>query len=248
LIFDIETGALPLEKLKTICPPFSAPPHPGEFNPGSVKYGNAKKEDKRAEILEAAKAKHADACESYSIDVRYAEANYWAEIQDKGALSALTGEVLAIGYKSTKVAIDFVDEENTEAGLLARFWRQYQTIRSTNRKMVGFNISGFDIPFIVQRSWLLGIPVPDSVFSGPQRYLEPVFIDLMKFWSAGAWGNVAKLTVIAQAMGVGAKPEGINGGDFARLFRNPETRDVAIDYLNNDLEITFGVAERLGVV
>ncbi len=246
VIFDIETGPLPLEVLRDIVPAFDPPAHPGEFDPRNVKYGNAKKDDKRLEILEAAKVKHAEAIERYSADLEQAERTYWAEVEAKAALSALTGEVLAIGYRGDKVILDFVGERS-ESMLLVKFWTMYKTLRTAGRKMVGFNINGFDIPFLVQRSWVNGVPVPDTVFTGPQRYLEQTFVDLMKVWSGGAWGTFGKLDTIARALNVGAKTPGVHGGDFARLFRDPETTQSALDYLANDLDMTFGVAERLGV-
>lgn len=246
VIFDIETGALPIETLRQVVPAFEPPKHPGEFNEKNVKLGNATKPETIAKKIDEARAKHADAIERYSLDLEQAEAKYWEEVLDKAALSALTGEVLAIGYRGEKVTIDF-QGDRSEAMMLATFWKQYKSLRSVGRKMVGFNIGGFDMPFIVQRSWILGIPVPDSVFIGPQRYLDQTFIDLMKLWSAGQWGAFTKLDTICKCLGIPGKPEGISGGDFARLFRDPETQQQAIDYLNNDLDMTFGVAERLGV-
>ena len=45
VIFDIETGPLPIERIKEILPPFdpeSLGNPPGEFDPKSVKTGNLK--------------------------------------------------------------------------------------------------------------------------------------------------------------------------------------------------------------
>jgi hypothetical protein len=166
--------------------------------------------------------------------------------------SALTGEVLAIGYLGAKEAIDCVGENSkgeivTERTLLTRFWSQYRALRKDGRKLIGYSIAFFDIPFMVQRSWILDVSVPDTVFTFPSRYLEPTFIDLAQIWSASARGQFVKLDTICKAMGIPGKPDGINGGDFARLFHDPSTRDEAIDYLSGDLRMTLAVAHRVGL-
>lgn len=247
VIFDIETGPQSSEQLRKICAPFVPPAHPGEFDERSVKFGNATKPETIQKKIDEARAKHAEAVENYALDVVEQEKAYWSKIEADAALSALTGEVLAIGYRGEKVVIDHV-EDQTEAAMLAKFWAQYSKLRKAGRKMIGFCINDFDIPFLFQRSLIVGVTVPDYLFSGPQRYLDQTFIDLAKVWAGGKWGAFTKLDLICRAMGIPGKPEGINGGDFARLYRNPETRPVAIDYLANDLEMTWGVADRMGFV
>ena len=39
---------------------------------------------------------------------------------------------------------------------------------------------GFDLGFLIKRSWILGIPIPKSVMSG--RFVSSVFVDLMQEW------------------------------------------------------------------
>ena len=247
VIFDIETGPQSSEQLRKICAPFEPPRHPGEFNEKNVKVGNATKPETIAKKIDEARAKHAEAVANYSLDVVEQEAAYWSKIEADAALSALTGQVLAIGYRGNKVAIDHVDGRS-EGELLAKFWFQYTAMRKASRKMIGFCINDFDIPFLFQRSLILGVIVPDSLFSGPQRYLDQTFIDLAKVWAGGKWGSFTRLDLICRAMGIPGKPEGINGGDFARLYADPETRGEAIAYLENDLNMTWCVAERMGFV
>lgn len=248
VIFDIETGPLPDEQLRKIIPPFDRNtfPPPRDFDPSTIKYGNLG-EAKRAEKLQAEQKKHADAVQNYAADLAAKQYEYWAEATSKAALSALTGEVLAIGYRGEKRLIDCVGDETPEAALLARFWSQYRNLRKAGRKMVGYNIAFFDVPFLVQRSWLHGVAVPDTVFTHPGRYLDPTYIDLAQVWSGSARNGFVKLDTIAKAFGLDGKPDGINGGDFARLFHNPDTRHEAIAYLEGDIDMTYEIAVRVGV-
>ncbi len=244
LIFDIETGPLPIDMLKQIVRPFdrSSLKHPGEWNPNSVKYGNTKDEAKRAEKLEAARQKHAEAVESYQSDLAAAEEKYWNEVQDKAALAAITGQVLAIGYGGNG---ETVDHGMSEEELLSRFWAKFKKCRETRRKMIGFNIKRFDVPFIVQRSFILAVDVPESYMDG--RYLSATFVDLNDAWMCGNYGYSGNLDEIARACGVGRKTEGVSGAHFAELYMNDATRSQAIDYALNDVVITRAVANRISV-
>ncbi len=256
LIFDIETGGLPLDHLQAICPPFVAPPHPGIFDESAVKYGNTKAPDKRAAILATALQRHTAAVESYEIDVETARRDHFANFVQRAALDPTTGTVLAIGYLSVKpeggqaVLTDLVggngegDDERHEIHLLEDFWEQYRVKGSKGRHFVGCNSHGFDLPFLIRRSWMLGVAVPPTVRRG--RYFDSVFIDIREQWLCGQpWGNCqSSLDHIAKALDVGEKNG--SGEQFAELLAID--RDAAREYLVNDLQLTADCAVRMGIV
>ncbi len=247
LIFDIETGPLSDEQLATLAPEFIPPPHPGQFDPASVKIGNLKDQAKiDAKIIEA-KELHAAEVASWEKNVPLLKAAKFASFQDKAALDATTGRIVAIGYQSGdgKVVID--DGGGDEAKLIAGYWQKQQKVRGQQRKLVGANILGFDLPFLVRRSWILGVDVPGNVRNG--RYFDSCFIDLRDVWLCGQkWGECpSSLDVMARALGCGSKNG--HGGDFAKLwFGSAEEKQQAVAYLLNDLAMTAAVAVKLGVV
>lgn len=252
VVFDIETGPLDLADLKNLISPFDplkeVGPRPGEFDPASVKTGNLKDKDKIAAKIAEARERHEADAANYDARCAAAEANYWQSIMDKAALSAVTGQVLAIGYcNGERRVFDCASDDRTESAILSQFWAQFLSFRNNARQMVGFNIQGFDLPFLAQRSWILGVDVPPETFT-QAGYLDPTFIDLQRVWAAGSRSPFAgTLDLICRACGLGGKPDGTSGADFARLYADPATRDAAIDYLSNDLDMTFRLAERLGV-
>jgi hypothetical protein len=244
VIFDIETGPLPLPLLKEILPGWDAStmPHPGEFDPRSVKTGNIKKDQAKIDAkIQEARESHQERVNNHGLDALRAEQNYWAEASSKAALSAATGRVVAIGCKShTKVSIAAIGDDKTEWQIISEFWQLYEQLRKNDRNLVGFNSSEFDIPFLAQRSVVLDIPVPRTLIK-QGRYLDEMFIDLRKVWSFGA-RPTGSLDMVCRACGIPGKPEGVNGAMFAELYFNEETRDEAIAYLENDLEMTFALA------
>jgi hypothetical protein len=251
IAFDIETGPLDLDTIKQVLPSFdpaSLGPHPGQFDPASVKTGNMKDQAKIDAKIADAQAAHALAVEKYERSLSTAEPAYWDEQQAKAALSALTGQVLAIGYCGDRVLLDHISETTSEKQLLMRFWNQFIRCREKGRRMVGWNIEGFDVPFLCQRSAILGVTVPDKVFTDA-GWLDFTFIDLMKRWSRPARTPV-KLDSVARAIGLNGKPSDengnvIDGSQFARLFF--ESPEVALDYLRCDLQMVAGIGTRLGL-
>jgi len=219
LIFDIETGPLPLAEIQQILPPFD--PESLDSPPGTLDF-----QEKQA-----------------------AEADHWARVLDRATLSALTGQVVAIGYRGDQQKLHLAVDGIVEADLIERFWQLYAHCRQTHRPMAGFNITEFDVPFIAQRSWILGIPVPDTVFVAGGRLLDPLFIDLFTLWQCSKRQPQGSLDVVCRACGIGAKPDGVTGADFAGLLASgdPEKRQQAEQYLTNDLALPARLAERLGV-
>lgn len=242
LVFDFETGPEPWERLERL---FVPPEKPGAFDPATVKYGNTKDETKRREKLEEARTKHTERLAAWQAEFEQAK----AEFIGKAALSPLTGQILAIGYYRLNDAgqvVCQIDCDDTEADRLERFWTIYKKYHANGGKLIGHNIARFDVPFAVRRSRFHRVDVPSSVFDG--RYLSRTFVDTMTNWACGVYGDSVKLDDLARFFGVGGKPDGVSGADFARLFfGTPEERATAIKYLENDVAMTWGVAERLGL-
>ena len=131
IIFDIETGPLPVDQL-----------HIPPFNPAEVKLGNIKNPDLIAEKIQKAEESHT------------------ADYIRNAALDALSGQVLCIGYRfqHDKPAVLCSDADG-EAVMLIQFWRLLSDLER-QPKLVGFNIKSFDLPFLIKRSWKHRIQVP----------------------------------------------------------------------------------------
>jgi len=158
---------------------------------------------------------------------------------ERAALSPLTGQILAIGtLHEGEIHIDTADEDE----MLMNVWRCW----NQGARFCGFNVKDFDFRFMVTRSRILNIPVPPDLFAG--RYWNSLrIIDLMEvFCCFSRETSGFSLDAICRACGLGGKPEGVSGKDFARLFS--ENREAALEYIRNDLRLTAALAARLGVV
>jgi len=160
---------------------------------------------------------------------------------ERAALSPVTGQVVAIGAIVDGVYRAYLCEADPEAEADALRW--FWTMVGVHTALIGFNSHRFDLPFLVRRSWSLGVDVPVGIISLGGRFFRNSF-DLMESWQLGDRGELISLDRLAKFLGVGEKSG--NGADFARLLRDDP--EAAGEYLRNDVELTARCAARLGLV
>lgn len=157
------------------------------------------------------------------------------------ALDPMTARVLAIGLLIDDSFV-LISEPATEAIMLHEFWDSITDGFNDIHRLIGFNCNLFDLPFMVRRSWKLGVKVPEALREG--RYWARQIVDLREVWQLNDRQAHGSLDTIAKHLGVGAKSG--NGADFAKLWK--EDRDKAVAYLKNDLQLTAAIAQKLGVI
>lgn len=161
--------------------------------------------------------------------------------RNKAALSAISGVIIAIGWQDDKGQNTIWSGED-EANTIHRFFCDY--LASGQPDWVGHNIFGFDVPYLVRRSWVHGIRIPetfkDAIGKG-YGYRRGNLIDTMQLWTCGNREDRISLDNLAKLLKVGAKTG--DGAFFAETFKKDQS--AALDYLRNDLAMTRAVAERL---
>ena len=171
------------------------------------------------------------------------------------ALSPLTGRVCAIGFAFGNSKVDFLIDKDgeEERGILQGFWSflndtclcEYMTrANMTRSRAIGFNSNEFDIPFLVRRSWILGVKIPDQVLINIKGrfYLSDSFVDVMQYWACGTMQKIS-LNNVAKALNVGEKNG--NGANFYQTLIKDEAK--ALEYLSNDVNMTRACARKLGL-
>ena len=243
IYFDCETGPLPEELLAKVRPPanlkkvknikdFGKP-----FDPMTVKLGRMVDPVKIEKKIAEAAAKWPDLQERIAEEIEETEQKHVEDFAEKAALDACRGQLLAAGYLSTKELID----GRSEPEMLIKFWDVFNTAAGDGRKLIGFNIFGFDLPFLIRRSWVHGVHVPAII--DKNRYWHECFIDLAEVYRLGCHGEFKSLGEMCVAMGLGEKLDGISGADFHKLWA--DDREKAKEYLGRDLLLTKNLAERI---
>ena len=173
--------------------------------------------------------------------INSAKASHFNQIREKAALNAEYGKVLAIGIKfpaDEKVSVVLGEEKD----ILEAFWLYaLESYGGGGEIWIGFNSNNFDLPFLLRRSMILGVKVPKQLTPSPRYWPGDFWIDLMDLWKAGDYRATISLDRFCKA----ANLEGKNGSGkwFSQLLK--EDKEAAIKYLENDIEITAQLAEKV---
>ena len=197
--------------------------------------------------LEAAMPKF-EAPKNYTDPAKIAKA-----IQEKiadfiagAALSAETGQVCAIGIWNELNGYEaFVSDTFSEKEIIEKFWSRIWDGRAITDKIIGFNSNKFDVPFLVRRSWKLGISIPPTVLNHVRgrMYINEMFTDLMDWWDMGTRDTIS-LDRFAKFLGVGAKT---GDGKYFHILLEHD-KEAALAYLKNDINLTAECARKLGII
>ena len=152
----------------------------------------------------------------------------------KGALSAATGKIVCIcllvddGKTIVEESIADVNEQN----ILTQFW----DLVYAGDVFIGHNILGFDLPFIRQRSWILGIRPSRRI--DLRRFYSNDFVDTMEVWSN--WGSTKHIGLdkLGTVLAVGGKTA--HGSDVSDWWAEGDLARIAA-YCREDVRLTYRV-------
>jgi predicted PolB exonuclease-like 3'-5' exonuclease len=154
----------------------------------------------------------------------------------KKFLNPIDSKIIAIGLKQSNKDISiFFDSD--EKKMLEDFWAELVTLRmgDPSNKIVGFNIKGFDLPFLVCRSFINGVEIAPFL-------LKDIF-DIKENIHAFRYGNNrGKLKELAQMAGLEIYDD--MGGAMVPEKYWPNDYETIKKYLQKDIEITEALHQR----
>lgn len=157
---------------------------------------------------------------------------------EKGALDAMTGRVVCIGMLiddgTCASEILFADED--ERRLITEFWRSV----APSDVLVGHNVLDFDLRFLLQRSWILGIKPSRKVDT--RKYYSGDFIDTLQLWTN--WGNKKGVTLDALGFVLGCGVKTGNGTNVAQWWAERDLQAITA-YCRQDVRLAYRVFCRL---
>lgn len=161
------------------------------------------------------------------------------EFISEAALYAERATVLVVGMMNSNKETTFI--EGSEKDVLNKTWELYL---ECSHHIIGHYIKGFDIPFLMRRSWMNGIIPPHSLMDG--RYLNRNIKDTMEAWACGTKDTIS-LHNLCLALGLNGKMG--NGKDFApKYHQGGSQRQEALEYLASDLLLTHQAANKMGMI
>lgn len=145
-----------------------------------------------------------------------------ADIADKKAdqiaLAALDpdyGRIISIAWAQGQwqnPVVCLCEKEENEIYALDGFWND---LKLASGRCVGYNIIGFDLPYMLRRSMALGVRIPDGLFLNLAKFRVDPITDLMGILYN--WGQAKSLKQVAKLYNLKNDAEGVTGADVAKL-------------------------------
>lgn len=149
-------------------------------------------------------------------------------------LNPIDSRIVAIGIKHSEKPVIFMDER--EKKMLEGFWSEMAKLqRGTPKRIVGFNIKDFDLPFLVTRSFIHGVKITP--------FLLNEVIDLREKLSAYKFGRL-RGTLKEYGRFMGFEEAEMDGSQVCDVYWAGE-HDKLKKYLENDLAITEKLCQKL---
>ncbi len=160
---------------------------------------------------------------------------------DRLALSPLTGRVIAIGFADSEGDGIRILHGDDEKAILEEFIDLHSDVRIA--PLVGYNIIGFDLPFIWKRALKYKLKCPAWWLKKPSWNQSPLVLDLMEVWKGGDYrAAFAKMDHVAKFLGIPGKT-GDHGKFFSELYA--ENQAEALAYLTRDVELVEEIHGRI---
>lgn len=159
--------------------------------------------------------------------------------QERQALDSKTGEILLVCIGRNEKYNDYYGDEYE---ILEHTWAVLDHALGRGHKIVGHNIFGFDLPFLIRRSYLYGVKIPHTIYNHQFRRWNEGFADTMKLWALTDFQCFISLNDLDQFLGGPGVPSG-------KGFREEWEKDqlAAIDYCHGDVEAVLRCANKMGV-
>ena len=163
-----------------------------------------------------------------------------AETVDRASLDPDLCRIVCLGYQFEHMEVVHVipaENELHEQNALTLFWREV-----ASKRLIGFNILGFDALVLLRRSLYLNVKAPRLQVD---RFKHPQIIDLMDELSFGRQERRHGLKLYAKRFGLKVVEDGISGAQIPSLVAAGEWGQVAA-HCEADVRATGLLAARLG--
>lgn len=191
----------------------------------------------RAEVTAPASYKKQESIDTWLAENRERAAR---EALAKTSLDGATGHVCTIGWavNDGPVRVEHAETLGEEADIIGTFFKALPRAWAT---LVGHNITGFDIPFLLKRAVILGIELPASnvIPRDPKPWSSEVF-DTMPAWAGGrGWISMNQL---CGHLGIVGKTD-FDGSMVAEAWAAGQHLTIA-EYCDDDVRRTRAIHQK----
>jgi predicted PolB exonuclease-like 3'-5' exonuclease len=161
----------------------------------------------------------------------------------KASLTAEWGRIVCISVGQIKFDEDdvpFMQKKSfygsDEKELLVDFVNFMSQVffKAPGIKLVGHNIKGFDLPYIIKKSILHSLELPRQLHLHKVKPWENCLIDTYEVWKAGGWSSAA-LAHLCLLLGIKNPKDDMNAGEVGAAFYAGRIEEIK-NYCEEDIE------------
>jgi len=163
---------------------------------------------------------------------------------NKQALDSTRGELVCIGVAVGDDPVEVLYRNTSEKELMEQFnaWLTDKGIHElTQVYWIGGNIEGFDLPWILQRSWKYKLPLITGLI--PTRKYDDRIVDIIRIFSGTDTQKKHSVDTIAKFFEIKGK-EGMSGEEVPQAYLDGRHDEIAA-YCGRDVDIEREIARRL---
>ena len=159
----------------------------------------------------------------------------WADM----GLDGTFGRIFCIAYiKDNGVTQEKDIISGDEKEVLQKFWEVARDVAL----FIGHNVMDFDLPFIYQRSTILGVKPSQTLIFARYRN-EPIF-DTMREWTKWDMKKSVKLDTLARVFGYPTSKDSMDGSMVWQAYRDGKLDEIC-KYCMKDVELNRQVYYRM---
>lgn len=113
-----------------------------------------------------------------------------------------------------------------------------------NTRLCGHNIKKFDIPWLVKRMMMNGVPVPPQLQIWGKKPWEVTHLDTGEVWSLGNWDGYVSLDLLSCILDVPSPKENMKGEYVGRAFWDDKDYVKIKDYCEEDVKCLARVCHK----
>lgn len=123
---------------------------------------------------------------------------------------------------------------------LSSYFKQFP-----KQSLAGFNIKGYDIPMLITRMLILGVPLPYQLQLRGKKPWEITTLDLAEDWK-GLNFTMSSLETVCMALSIPSSKDEFDGGDMGPLYQSGQiTIEQVKNYCLKDNDRNMQVALKL---
>lgn len=174
----------------------------------------------------------------------------------RAGLDNCLNRIVALGYISSEMSdrtprVLTSENDIWEEHSLNQFWSEYKMNKfEPGKTLIGFHIRGFDLPVMLQRTRLLGMPLPNLDYGKFSRSIRDIAEDLAfgdPKWEGGAQVMSRSLKSYCSLFDIDVPDDDSDGSEIGGLYMAQDW-DAIDHHCHRDVERTYKLAQRLGVV